>query len=85
MAPKKYVPSKNPICHGSSSFPYDFVQFHDKKAQDDFFENFSDRAIHSECQVILSDFLDTSLPSAFSSWGWDSLCEKLSRCPDMFI
>ena len=41
MAPKKYVPSKNPICHGSSSFPYDFVQFHDKKAQDDFIDNFS--------------------------------------------
>ena len=42
MAPKKYDPSKNPICHDSSSFPYDFIQFRDKKAQDDFFENFSD-------------------------------------------
>ena len=34
MAPKKAIPSKNPI--------------HDEMAYDDFFENFFDRAIHSE-------------------------------------
>ena len=35
MAPKKFVPSKNPIRRGSSSSsstPSDFVQFRDKKA-----------------------------------------------------
>ena len=87
MAPKKSVPSRNPICYGSSSssFPPESLQFCDKKAWDDFFENFSDKAIHLECQVILSYFPDTPLPSVFSSWGWASLCEKPSRCPDVFI
>ena len=53
MAPKKFVPSKNLIrCRGSSSSSSapslpDFVRFCDEKAQNDFFENFSDRAIHS--------------------------------------
>ena len=41
--------------------------------------------IHLECQVILSNFPDTPLPDAFSSQGWASLCEKPSRCPDVFI
>ena len=85
MAPKKFVPSKNPICRGSYSSPSDTVPFCDEKAQDDFFENFSNRTIHSERQVILSDFLDTPLPGAFSSRGWASLCEKPSRCPNVFI
>ena len=54
MAPKESVPSKNPIRHldsSSSSAPslLDLVRFHDKKARDDFFENFSNRAIHSKC------------------------------------
>ena len=52
MAPKKFVPCKNPIRrHGSfssSHFIPDFVRFHDEKARDDFFENFSSRAIHSK-------------------------------------
>ena len=66
MAPKKSVPSKNPIHHGSfsSSFPPNSVQFSDKKACNDFFENFSDQLIHSECKVILSNFPDTPLPRA---------------------
>ena len=48
MATKNYVLSKNPIRRrGSSSsssapFPPDFIRFHDKKARDDFFENFFD-------------------------------------------
>ena len=33
----------------------------------------------------LSDFPKTPLLSAFSFRGWDSLCEKPSRCPDVFI
>ena len=87
MAPKKFVPSKNPIRRGSSSFsfPLDSVQFHDKKARSDFFENFFDQAIHSERQVILSEFPNTLLPGAISSRGWASLCEKPSKCPDVFI
>ena len=87
MAPKKSVPSKNLIHRGSSSssFPHNSVQFYDKKAHNDFFENFFDRAIHSERQVILSDFPDTSLPDAISSRRWASLYEKPSRCPDVFI
>ena len=88
MAPKKSILSKNPICHGSFpsfSFPLDSLQFHDKKAWDDFFENFSDREVHSERQVILSNFPNTPLLDAFSSQGWVSLCEKPLSCPDVFI
>ena len=88
MAPKKSVQSKNLIhrdSFSSSSFPSYSVQFLDEKAQDDFFKNFSDQAIHLECQVILSDFLNTPLPGAFSSRGWASLCEEPLRCPNVFI
>ena len=70
MAPKKSIPSKHPIHHGSSSSssnPSNSVKFCDEKAWDVLFENFSNRVIHLECQVILSNFLDTPLPSAFSS------------------
>ena len=47
--------------------------------------NFSDRAIYSEHQVILSDFPNTPLLGAISSQAWASLYEKPSRCPDVFI
>ena len=60
MAPKKSILSKNSIRHGSFSsfsFPSDSIQFHNEKARDDF----SDKAIHLERQVILSDFPDTLL------------------------
>ena len=75
MAPKKFVPSKDPITrHGSSSssssslpFILGRDRFHDSKSQKDFDENFSDRVIHSQYHVILFDFLDTPLPRAFSS------------------
>ena len=58
MAPKKSVPSKNPIrrrgsySSSSSSSPPSIpnsMRFRDQKARNDFFENFSNRAIHSEC------------------------------------
>ena len=51
MSPKKSVPSKSLIRRGSSSssFPLDFVRFRDEKALSDFFENFFDQEIHSEC------------------------------------
>ena len=73
MAPKKSVPSKNPIirCGSSSSssapFPSNSIHFRDKKARDDFFKNFSDWVIHSERQVILANFSDTSRLGALSS------------------
>ena len=60
-------------------------RFHDSESQKDFDENFSDEAIHLERHVILSDFPDIPLHRAFSSWDWESLCEKPSRCPGMFI
>ena len=84
---KKTIPSKNSIRRGSSSssFPPDFVWFRDEKTRNDFFENFSNRAIHSERHVILFDFSDTPLPGAISSREWASLCEKPSRCPNVFI
>ena len=86
MALKKFVPSKNPITHhgSSSSFPFR-DRFRDSKSQKDFDENFSDRAILLERHIILSDFLDTPLPRAFSSRGWESLREKPLRCPGVFI
>ena len=39
------------------------VQFRDEKAKSDFLKNFSRRGIHSERQVILSDFSNTDLPT----------------------
>ena len=50
----------------------------------DFYENFFDRMINSKCQVILSDFSNTSLPGVFGSQGWESLCEKPIKCPSLF-
>ena len=75
LAPKKSIPSKNPIscCSSSSSssspFIPDSVRFRDEKAKQDFYENFSDLVIHSKRQVILSNFPNTPLLGAFSSWG----------------
>ena len=89
MAPKNSIPSKNPIHHDSSSSsfppPPNFVGFRDEKARNDFFENFSDRAIHLERQVILSNFPNTPLADVISSQGWASLYEKPSRCPNVLI
>ena len=91
MAPKKFVPSKNPIrCRGSSSSSFapsflDSVRFSDEKAKDSFFENFSDRMIHLKCRVILSDFPNTPLLGEFSFRGWASLYEIPKRCPGVFI
>ena len=71
MTPKhKSTLSQNPLHYGASfSSPSNptpsYVQFYDEKAKSDFLENFSWRNIHSECQVILSDFFDTDLPISF--------------------
>ena len=47
--------------------------------------NFSRRGIHSECQVILSDFADTDLPFVIHSRGWESLCDVSVTCALMLI
>ena len=92
MAPKwKSTPSQNPLhSRASSSSPFvdsttSHVQFHDDKACKDFSENFSRRGIHSERQVILSDFSSTDLPTVIYSKGWKSLCGILVTCPSVII
>ena len=89
MAPKwKSTPSQNPLCFGASS-SFDttpsHIRFCDDKARKDFSENFSWRGIHSERQVILSDFSDTNLPTVIYSRGWESLCGILVICPSMIV
>ena len=88
MAPKrKSAPSWNPLHSGTSisdSTP-SHVQFYVEKACKDFSENFSRRGIHLECQVILSDFFDTDLPTVIYSKGRESLCGIPVTCPSMII
>ena len=89
MAPKcKSTPSQNPLHSGasSSSDPTpSSVQFRDEKVCKDFSENFSRRGIHSECQVIFSDFSDTTLPTVIYSRGSKSLCGASVTCPSVII
>ena len=89
MAPKhKSTSSQNPLRFGvsTSSDPTPFsVRFRDEKAKSDFFENFSKRGIHSESQVILSDFSNTDLPTVIHSRSWESLCDVPVTCPSMLI
>ena len=71
MAPKrKNTPSRNPLCsevYTSFDPTPSHVQFRDDKSKSDFFENFSRRGIHSERQVILSDFSNIDLPTVIHS------------------
>ena len=89
MAPKrKFTPAWNPLCSdaSSSSDPSpSTIWFRDDDAFKAFSENFSRQGIHSERQVILSDFADTDLPSVIHSRGWESLCDTPVTCPLMFI
>ena len=89
MAPKcKSTPARNPLCSdaSSSSSPSPSnVRFCDDDAFKAFLENFSRQGIHSECQVILSDFADTDLPSVIHSRGWESLCDVPVTCPFVLI
>ena len=89
MEPKhKSTLARNPL-HSNASSSIDpspsNVRFHDDDAFKAFSENFSRRGIHSERQVILSDFADTNLPSAIHSRGWESLCDVLVTCPLVLI
>ena len=89
VAPKhKSTPARNPLRSGASSSTNpspSTVQFGDDDTFKAFLKNFSRRGIHSERQVILSDFADTDLPSVIHSRGWDSLCDVLITCPLMLI
>ena len=87
MTPKrKTTPSRNPL-HSEASSSFDSTPLHDRfcddKAHQDFLENFSRRGIHSECQVILSDFFDTDLPTVIHSKDCESLCDILVSCPSV--
>ena len=89
MAPKhKSTPSRNPLRSGASSSTNpspSTVQFGDDDTFKAFSKNFSRRGIHSERQVILSDFADTDLPSVIHSKGWESLCDVSVTCPLVLI
>ena len=61
------------------------VRFRDDDAFKAFLENFSRRGIHSEHQVVLSDFADTDHPYIIHSRGWESLCDVLVTCPFVLI
>ena len=89
MAPKcKSTPARN-LLHSDASSSSDptlsHMWFHDDDAFKAFSKNFSRRGIHSERQVILSDFVDTDLPSVIHSRGWESLCDISVTCPLMLI
>ena len=73
MAPKsKSTPARNHLHSGASSSSdptLSHIRFRDDDAIKAFSENFSRRGIHSERQVILTDFTDTNLPSVIHSRG----------------
>ena len=88
MAPKrKSTPSRNLLCSNtSSSDPTPtHVWFCDRKAHQDFLENFSKHGIHLERRVVLSDFSDIALPTVIHSQVWESLCEIPVRCPTVIM
>ena len=88
MAPKqKSTPSQNPLCSGvsSSDSTPSHVRFRDEKAKLDFMKNFSRHGIHSERQVVLSNYSDTNLPTVTYNRGWESLCGNPITCPSVII
>ena len=90
MEPKrKSVSSQNSlrsVASTSSSDPTpSSVRFRDEKACKNFLENFSRRGIHSERQVIVSDFSNTNLPIVIYSRGWESLFGIPVTCPSVII
>ena len=89
MTPKrKSAPSRNPLrsrASSSSNPTPSSIRFRDKDALKDFLKNFSWRGVHSECRVILLDFVDTDLPDVIHSRGWESLCGISVTCPSMLI
>ena len=69
---RKFTPSQNPLHSGASS-SFDptssHIRFHDEDARKDFLENFFRRGVHSKCQVIMANFVDTDLPTVIHSRG----------------
>ena len=89
MAPKrKSTPAWSPLRFGASSSsdpsPSN-ARFRDDDVFKAFSENFSRQGIHSERQVVLSDFTDTNLLSVIHSRGWESLCDVPVTCPLVII
>ena len=85
---RKSIPAQNPLRSGASSSTDpspSTVRFRDDDAFKAFSENFSKRGIHSERQVVLSDFADTDLPSVIHSRGWESMCDVPVACPLVLI
>ena len=89
MAPKrKSTSARNPLHSGtstSSNYAPLSLRFRNDDAHKAFTENFSRRGIHSECQVILSHFANTDLPTVIHSQEWESLCDEPVTCPLMLI
>ena len=89
MAPKrKSTPTRNPLrssASSSSNPTLSHIRFLDDDAFKAFSENFSIRGIHSERQVILTDFANTDLPFVIHNRGWESLCDVLVTYPIMLI
>ena len=89
MAPKrKSTLARNPLRSGvsTSSDPTPFsIRFRDEKTKSDFFENFSRRGVHSERQVILSNFSNIDLPTVIHNRGWESLCDIPVTCLSVLI
>ena len=85
---RKSTPARNPLHSGASSStdpsPSN-IRFHDDDAFKAFSENFFRQGIHSKCQVILSNFVDTDLPSIIHNKGWESLCDIPVTCPLVLI
>ena len=78
---RKSTLARNPLhsnASSSSNPTLSHIQFCDDDAFKAFSENFSRRGIHSERKVILSDFVDTGLPSVIHNRGWESLCNARS-------
>ena len=89
MVPKRkstlyWIPLRSRASFSSDPTP-SHVRFRDDKAWQDFLEKFSRRGVHSECQVILSNFSNIDLPTVIHSRGWESLCDVLVTCPSMLI
>ena len=85
---RKSTPARNPLRSGASlsSDPSSSnVLFRDDDAFKAFLENFSRRGIHSERQVVLSDFADTDFPFVIHNRGWESLCDVPVTCPLVLI
>ena len=88
MCSSDLIPARNPL-HSDASSSSDSaplsLRFRDDDVHKTFSENFSSRGIHSERQVILTNFADIDLPSAIHNRGRESLCDVPVTCPLVLI